>query len=102
MFVADARRNRHGDDAAQYRSPEGINEGLVAGEEQDEFVAATRAQALQVMQNPQGALIELSERYAPLLVVTFQIRDAARGFAICLNELNKCRGGEHQRRSSLM
>ena len=62
MLVADAKRHRHRNNAAQHRGPEGIDERFIAAEEQDELVAAARAEALQVMQDAQGALVELRRR----------------------------------------
>src|SRR5262249_5486896 len=61
VLVADAERHRHGNDAAEHRTPEGVDELLVVAEEQDQLVAALRAELLQVIQNAEGALIELAE-----------------------------------------
>ena len=60
MLVADAERHRHRHDAAQDRGPEGVDELLVVAQEQDQLVAAARAEALQVVEDAEGAFVELA------------------------------------------
>ena len=102
MLIADAERHRHGNDPAQHGRPEGVDERLIAAEEENQLVAAPRAQALQVMQDAERALIELAEGDTPFIAVAFKIGDAARNFAVGFDELDQCIGGQHQRRSSLI
>jgi hypothetical protein len=87
MLIADTERHRHRNDAAQYRGPEGIDERLIVAEEQDQLVAAPRAQALQVVQDAQRALVEFAEGDAALLTITLKVGDGARDFAIGFDEL---------------
>ena len=62
MLVADARPDRHGNDAAEHRGPECIDELLVAREQQYQLVARSCAEFLQVIEDAQGAFVELSGR----------------------------------------
>jgi len=57
VLVTDAQCHRYGNDAAQDCSPVGVDKLLVVGEQQDQFVAATGADSLQVVQDPERALI---------------------------------------------
>jgi len=47
VLVADAQRHGHGNDAAEDRGPKHVDELLVVAEEQDQLVAAARAESLQ-------------------------------------------------------
>ena len=102
VLVADAQRHGHGHDAAENRRPEHVDELLVIAQEQDEFVAAPRADALQVVQDPERPLVELAERHLACVVLGFVIGDAAPKGAVAFDDFGERRRGEHQRRSSLM
>src|SRR5262249_31352123 len=102
MLVADADGDRHRHDAPQQRCPERIDELLVVADEQNEAIAAPRPDALQVMQDPQRALVQLGKGNAARIVLALQISDAARGIAVALDELRESRSLVSQRRSSLM
>jgi len=102
MLIADAESHRHRNDPSQHRCPEGIDERLIAAEEQDQLVAAPRTQALQVMQDSERALVEFAEGDASFIAVALKIGDVPRDFAIGFDELGQGTGSEHQRRSSLM
>src|SRR5579863_5437087 len=63
VLVTEARGYRHRDDAAEHCRPEGVDELLVAGQEQDQLVARPGAEALQVMQDAERALVQLPEAH---------------------------------------
>ncbi len=89
VLVADAERHRHRNDAAEDRRPEGVDELLVAAQEQDQLVAAARAEALQVIQDPERALVELAEGDVAAVVLAIEIGERARQGAIALDELGE-------------
>jgi len=96
VFIADAGRHRHRDDAAEQRRPEGVDERLVARQEQDQLVARPRAQPLQAMQNRERTLVELAECDAARLALAFQVGDRARHIAIGLQQLGEGAGGDRR------
>ncbi len=102
MFVADTQRDRYGDDPAEHGRPESVDELFVVTQEQDQLVAAAGADALQVMQDPERALVELREGDAARVVLSFEIGDAAGEIAVAFEQLGQRRGVQHQRRSNLM
>src|SRR5262249_5150155 len=102
MLIADAERNRHGNDPAEHRRPERVDELLVVAEEQDELVPALRPELLQVIQNAERALMQLAERHAALFVLTLEIHDAAGRVTVALHELRQGLCRSHRRRSSFM
>src|SRR5712672_863770 len=59
MLVANADCERHGNHGAQHAAPKALNELFVAGDEDDDLVAASRALALQLVQNGERALRQL-------------------------------------------
>src|SRR5579863_9354661 len=71
-------------------------------EEQDQLVAAARADALQVMEDAERALVELARGDAARLALTLEIGDAAREGAVRLEHFGQSRGLDHRRGSSLM
>ena len=91
MLVADAdgERNRH--DAARDRGPEGIQELLVVGEENDHLVAALSALRLQVMQDPERARMHLAEAHPALRIFALDVRHGAIDAAIALEDVRKRR-----------
>ena len=89
VFVADAERHRHRHDAAEDRRPEDVDELLVVVQEQDQLVAAARTQALQVIEDPDGALVELGEGDLARFVLTLQVGDAAVDAAVDIHELDQ-------------
>ena len=76
VLVADAERHRHRHDAAEDRRPERVDELLVVGEEQDQLVAAARADALQVIEDAERALVQLAEGDLARVVLAFEVGDA--------------------------
>ena len=87
MLVADADGERYRHDAAGDRGPEGVQELLVVGEENDQLVAALSASCLQVMQDSERARIHLAEAHAALGVFAFDVRDDAVDVAIALEHV---------------
>jgi hypothetical protein len=102
VLITDAKRHRHGHDAAQQCRPEGIEKLLVARQEQDQLVAAPRPEALQVEQDAKGAFVQLAERHCTLLVLALEVGDAAGQRAVRLDQIVESACSGHQRRSSLM
>src|SRR5690349_5600916 len=102
MLVADTGSHGNRSDAAEDRGPEGVDELLIVGEQQDQLVAPARADPLQVIQDAQSALVELAERYLARVVLAFEIGDAARHGTVAFDQLDERGGFQHQRRSSLM
>ena len=102
MLVADAERDRHRHDSAEDRRPEGVDELLVVAEEQDQLVAAAGAEALQVIEDAERALVELGEADLVRVALPLEVGDAARHRAIRLDELDEGRDLLHQRRSRRM
>ena len=58
--------------------PEGVDELLVVAEEQDQLVAAPRAEALQVIEDAERALVQLGEGDVARVVLALEVGDAAR------------------------
>ena len=83
VLVADAQRHRHRHDAAQHRRPERVEELLVVVQQQDHPVTGTRSELLQVMQDAQCALVQLTVGHAPRFVFAAVIDDGA----VCAVEL---------------
>src|SRR6185437_7621395 len=106
VLVADAERDGHGHDAAEQGGPEGVDELLVAAEEEDQLVAAARAEALQVMEDAERAGVQLLVADVLCVVLALQVGDLPGMAAVGLDEPGQSRGvrrwGRHQRRSSLM
>ncbi|MEJ0007346.1 MAG: hypothetical protein WDM77_13510 [Steroidobacteraceae bacterium] len=68
MFIADPQGHGHGNDSPQHRAPEGVNEGLVVAQKQDQVIAAFRAQFLQMEQYPQSPGVQIAEGDAALVL----------------------------------
>ena len=102
VLVADAERDRHRHDAAEDRRPEHVDELLVVVQEQDQLVAAARADALQVPEDAERALVKLAAGDRTRLVLALQVADTARRAAVVLEGLGERRGFGHQRASSRM
>ena len=92
MLIADARRHRYRNDAAQYRSPEGIDERLVAGEQEDQLVARPRPELLQVVEDAERTLVQCPEGNRAGVALALEVSDAARGAAVGLHQRGqRCR-----------
>ena len=107
VLIADAERHRHGDDAAEHRGPERIDELLVVAEEEDQLVAAARTEALQVMQDAERARVQLVIAHVAGVVLALQVGDLAGRPRLASMQLGQSRAFDgrvvrHQRRSSLM
>src|ERR1700722_6985176 len=102
MLVADAERDRYRDDAPDNRRPESIDELFVVTDEQNELVTATGTDPLQVIQDTERTLVQLGVGHITWVVLAFGERDRAGGGTVHLEQLGKCLGFQHQRRSSLM
>ena len=94
MLVADARRHRHGNDAAEDAGPERVDEGFVVREEQQQAIARPGTQALQVMQDAERAFVQLGVAHDAPLLFALVVGDRARGAAVGLQQLAQ-RGGIH-------
>src|SRR5258706_12104399 len=86
MLVADAGGHRHRHDPAEDCRPECVDEGFVVREEQQQPIAWTGAQALQVMENAERTLVELAKTDAALFLLAIVIGDRAAGMAVGLQQ----------------
>src|SRR5579871_1099509 len=102
MLIADAEGDRYRDDAPEDGSPEGIDELLVAAEEQDELVARFCPDALQVVEDAGGALVQLRVGNLAGIVLAFVIGDALVYAAVVRQQLSQGSRCRSQRRSNLM
>src|SRR5579862_4995941 len=59
MLIADAWRHGYGHDPTHHRGPEGVDERLVPGKQQDQLVAWPCTQFLQPVENTERALVQL-------------------------------------------
>ena len=89
VLVADSHGERHGHDAAGERRPESVQELLVVVEEDDDLVAALRAERLQVVQNSERTGVHVAVTHAPLGVLALDIGDDAVDIAIHLEQLHQ-------------
>ena len=102
MLIADPGRDRHRHDAAEDRRPEGIDELLVVRDKQDQLVAGLRAQALQVKQDAERALVELLIGNRALLALPLEIPQGEFDSAVAFDDFGERLSGRHGRRSSRM
>ena len=71
VLVADANRDRHGHDAAQYRCPECNDEPLVGAGENDQFITRAHATCLEFAEQACRSIPEVAERngrFVPLAI----------------------------------
>jgi hypothetical protein len=75
VLVADAERDGDRHDAAEHGGPEGVDELLVAAEEEDQLVAAARAETLQMVQDAERARMQLFEADITRVVLALEVGD---------------------------
>ena len=89
VFVADAERHGHGHDAAEHSRPEGIQELLVVGEIDDELVAGSGAELLQVEQDAERAVVQLAVTHDPFAGLGLEITDGSFDAAVVGDQLGE-------------
>jgi vacuolar-type H+-ATPase subunit H len=102
MLIADAECHRYRHDATEDRRPEHVDELLVVAEEQDQLVAAARADALQVIEDAERALVQLGKGHLARIILAFEVSERARESAVVLDDFREGRGFGIHRASSLM
>src|ERR1700735_1962969 len=70
---------------------EGVQELLVVGEEDDQFIAALSALRLQVMEDSERARMHFAEAYAALRIFALDIRYGAIDVAVAVENVRKRR-----------
>ena len=95
MLVADADRERHGDDAARQRGPEPVDERLVAVEEDDQPVAPPGAELLQAAQDAERTPPQFPVGDLALGPVSLDVGDAPVRAGVELQQFDQGLGFDH-------